>query len=58
MFETMDTRFFFDLGIRHAAAGLIPDRNVARADPGYIVCRCPRPVKLSESVTAIPWSLL
>ena len=126
--------FFFDLGIRHAAAGLIPDRNVVRADPGryfeqwvgielwkrlqykgegqlhhfrtkdgaevdfvvqlgdrvipievkwtdkpslrdvpslaafirdhpqidtgYVVCRCPRPVKLSESVTAIPWNLL
>jgi predicted AAA+ superfamily ATPase len=126
--------FFFDLGIRHAAAGLIPDRNVVRSDPGrffeqwvgieiwkrlqyrgegqlhhyrtkdgaevdfivelgdrvipvevkwterpslrdvpslvafiqdhprietgYIVCRCPRRMKLSESVTAIPWSLL
>ena len=126
--------FFFDLGIRHAAAGLIPDRNVVRADPGryfeqwvgielwkrlqykgegqlhhfrtkdgaevdfvvelgdrvipievkwtdkpslrdvpslaafikdhpqidtgYVVCRCPRPVKLSEFVTAIPWNLL
>ena len=26
--------FFFDLGIRHAAAGLNPDRNVVRTDPG------------------------
>ncbi len=123
--------FFFDLGIRHAAAGLVPDRNVVRADPGrffeqwvgieiwkrlqyrgegqlhhfrtkdgaevdfivevddrvipievkwtdkpslrdlshltsflrdhprartgYVVCRCPRPMKLSDTVTALPW---
>ena len=26
--------FFFDLGVRHAAAGLRPSRNVARANPG------------------------
>jgi predicted AAA+ superfamily ATPase len=28
--------FFFDLGIRHAAAGLSPDRNLVRADPGRL----------------------
>jgi len=28
------------------------------ADTGYVVCRCPRPMKLSESVMAIPWDLL
>lgn len=26
--------FFFDLGVRHAAAGLLPDRSVVRANPG------------------------
>lgn len=129
------SRFFFvDLGIRHAAAGLTPDRNVVRADPGryfeqwvgieiwkrlqyrgsgrlshfrtkdgaevdfivevedrlipievkwtdkpslreltslaaflndhpragqgYVICRCPRPMKLSDSITALPWTLL
>jgi len=122
---------FFDLGIRHAAIGVTPDRNLVRADPGryfeqwvgieiwkrlqylgegelfhlrtkdgaevdfivelrgetiplevrwtrspssrdithlgyfmkenrnakkgYVICRCPRPVKLSEKITAIPW---
>jgi len=126
--------FFFDLGIRHAAAGLVPDRNVVRTDPGrffeqwvgieiwkrlqyrnegrlhhfrtkdgaevdfivelneriipievkwtdkpcvqdathlaaflrdhprvkhgYVVCRCPRPMKLTETITALPWRLL
>lgn len=123
--------FFFDLGIRHAAAGLTPDPNVVRTDPGrffeqwvgieiwkrlqyrgdgklhhfrtkdgaevdfvveldnrvipievkwtdkpslrelshltsflrdhphaktgYVVCRCPRPMKLSDAITALPW---
>jgi uncharacterized protein len=125
---------FFDLGIRHAAAGLVPDRNVVRTDPGrffeqwigieiwkrlqyrgegrlhhfrtkdgaevdfvvelgervvpievkwtdrpcvqdathlvaflrdhprakigYVVCRCPRPMKLTDTITALPWRLL
>jgi predicted AAA+ superfamily ATPase len=126
--------FFFDLGIRHAAAGLVPDRNVVRTDPGryfeqwvgieiwkrlqyrgegqlhhfrtkdgaevdfivelgdrvipievkwtdrprmhdatcltaflrdhpraktgYVICRCPRPLQLSDTVTALPWRQL
>jgi predicted AAA+ superfamily ATPase len=126
--------FFFDLGIRHAAAGLNPDRNLIMADPGryfeqwvgieiwkrlqyrgsgrlshfrtkdgaevdfivemddqlipievkwtdkpslreltslvsflknhpkagkgYVICRCPRPLQLSDSITALPWTLL
>jgi len=126
--------FFFDLGIRHAASGVTPDRNLVRADPGkyfeqwvgieiwkrlqyrgegqlhhlrtkdgaevdfivelkgemiplevkwtrapssrdvthlayflkenprvkkgYVICRCPRPAKLSESITALPWQSL
>ncbi len=125
---------FFDLGIRHAAAGLLPDRNLVRVDPGrffeqwvgieiwkrlqyrgegqlhyfrtkdgaevdyvvemgdhvipievkwtdkpgirdtthlaaflrdhpraeagYVVCRCPRPLKLSDTITALPWRFL
>lgn len=125
----------FDLGIRHAAAGVRPGRDVARADPGrcfeqwvmlelwkrlqylgagqisyyrtrggreidliverpdgtivpvevkwttrptpgdarhvepfvreqaaaaegFVVCRCPRPLRLTPHVTAIPWSAL
>jgi len=126
---------FFDLGVRHAAAGLRPCLDIVRADPGrcfeqwvglelhrrlgyagqgslayyrtrdgmeidyiveedkqlipievkwtekpstkdvrhlqtflkehadqashgYVVCRCPRPAKLSDKVTAIPWWML
>lgn len=29
-----------------------------RADHAYVVCRCPRPAKLGDRVTAIPWWLL
>jgi predicted AAA+ superfamily ATPase len=126
--------FFFDLGIRHAACGVTPDRNLVRADPGkyfeqwvgieiwkrlqytgegqlhyfrtkdgaevdfivevkggliplevkwtrtpaprdvthlnyflkehpkakkgYVICRCPRPAQLTESITALPWQYL
>lgn len=126
--------FFFDLGIRHAAAGLVPNRNVVRTDPGrffeqwvgieiwkrlqyrnegqlhhyrtkdgaevdfvvelgesvipievkwtdkpcvqdathlasflrehprakhgYVVCRAPRAMKLTDTITALPWRLL
>jgi predicted AAA+ superfamily ATPase len=126
--------FFFDLGIRHAACGVTPDRNLVRADPGkffeqwvgtevwkrlqykgegqlhyfrtkdgaevdfivefkgnliplevkwtrtpssrdvthlahflrenprakmgYLICRCPRPAKVAESITALPWQYL
>jgi predicted AAA+ superfamily ATPase len=28
------------------------------ANRGYVVCRCPRPMKLSETITAIPWQHL
>ncbi|MFH1243709.1 MAG: ATP-binding protein [Pseudomonadota bacterium] len=126
--------FFFDLGIRHAASGVTPDRNLVRADPGkyfeqwvgieiwkrlhyrgegqlhhlrtkdgaevdfivefngeliplevkwsrtpslrdvthlayflkenprakkgFVICRCPRPAKLTESIMALPWQYL
>jgi predicted AAA+ superfamily ATPase len=126
--------FFFDLGIRHAASGVTPDRNIVQADPGkyfeqwvgieiwkrlqyrgegelyhlrtkdgaevdfiveirkeiipmevkwtkapslrdvthlahflkenprakkgYVICRCPRPTRLSDAITAIPWQHL
>lgn len=127
--------YFFDLGVRHAAAGLRPGRDTVLANPGncfeqwvglelfrrigytnagslayfrtrdgmeidyilefeghltpievkwtenpspkdarhlrtflsehpsktseaYVVCRCPRPAKLAENVTAIPWWML
>jgi len=29
-----------------------------KAKRGYVVCRCPRPMKLSETITAIPWQYL
>ncbi|MCC5789108.1 MAG: ATP-binding protein [Opitutales bacterium] len=29
-----------------------------QAASGYVVCRCPRPAKLSDKVTAIPWWML
>jgi uncharacterized protein len=127
--------FFFDLGVRHAAAGLLPSRETVAVDPGsaflqwvgielwkraqylgqtelchqrskdgaevdfilvqperltpievkwtehpsisdarhlltfmdeharlaphgYIVCRVPRPLRLRENITALPWSFL
>ena len=126
--------FFFDMGIRHAASGIVPDINVVRADSGkyfeqwvgielwkrlqyrgngqlhhfrtkdgaevdfivelgqevipievkwktnpslrdvphlisflkenrqaktgYVICRCPRPAKLNDSVIALPWQFL
>jgi predicted AAA+ superfamily ATPase len=126
--------FFFDLGIRHAAAGITPELNLVRADPGkyfeqwvgieiwkrlqyrgegqlhylrtkdgaevdfivemkgnliplevkwttnptlrdvtqlnhflkenpkakkgHVICRCPRPAQLTESITALPWQHL
>ena len=29
--------------------------NPTRAPHGYIICRCPRPLALSERITALPW---
>jgi predicted AAA+ superfamily ATPase len=29
-----------------------------QAKQAYIVCRCPRPMKLHDNVTALPWSCL
>jgi predicted AAA+ superfamily ATPase len=34
------------------------DEHPGRADMGYIVCRCPRPLQLHEKITALPWQLL
>ncbi len=31
-------------------------REHAEAREGFVVCRCPRPMRLTEHVTAIPWS--
>ena len=30
----------------------------SRAEEGFIICRCPRPQKMSKHVTAIPWHML
>jgi len=38
---------------RHVEAFL--DRHKDLADRGYVVCRCPRPQKLTDRVTALPW---
>jgi predicted AAA+ superfamily ATPase len=29
-----------------------------RAKKGYVICRCPRPAQLTESITALPWQNL
>jgi predicted AAA+ superfamily ATPase len=43
-----------DLGdARHLLSFL--DEQHARAKHGYIICRCPRPLRLAERVTALPW---
>jgi predicted AAA+ superfamily ATPase len=34
------------------------DEKPARAKHAFVVCRCPRPVRLEERVTAIPWQCL
>ena len=38
---------------RHLLAFL--DEQHTRAPHGYIVCRCPRPLRLHERITALPW---
>ena len=42
------------------ARHLLPflDENPKRARHGYVVCRCPAPLALTDRVTALPWSLL
>jgi predicted AAA+ superfamily ATPase len=43
-----------DLGdARHLLAFL--DEQGARVRHGYIVCRCPRPLRLHDRITALPW---
>lgn len=32
--------------------------NAGRAERGYVVCRCPRPLQIHEKVTALPWFCL
>jgi predicted AAA+ superfamily ATPase len=34
------------------------EENSPRADRGYVVCRCRRPLELHERVTALPWHAL
>lgn len=34
------------------------DENPRRAKHAYIVCRCPRPMRLDDRVTALPWFCL
>lgn len=41
---------------RHLSAFL--DEQRTRARHGYVVCRCPAPLALTDRVTAIPWSSL
>jgi len=42
--------------IRHLRTFLAEHPN--QTSQGYVVCRCPRPAKLAESITAIPWWML
>ncbi len=32
--------------------------NPRKARQGYVICRCPRPMQLSERITALPWQCL
>jgi uncharacterized protein len=34
------------------------DENRRQVKHGYIVCRCPRPMKIHEKITALPWFCL
>lgn len=34
------------------------EENARLAPRGYIVCRCPRPLRLSKRVTAVPWDAI
>ena len=38
---------------RHLLAFM--DEKPGEADHGYVVCRCPRPLRLHDRVTALPW---
>lgn len=40
---------------RHLVRFIAEHKN---SHEGYVVCRCPRPMKLADSVTAIPWHCL
>ena len=31
------------------------EENPKKADKGYIICRCPRPLQLHEKIVALPW---
>ena len=33
-------------------------RDHPNVSEGYVVCRCPRPVRLSTSIVALPWQHL
>ena len=41
---------------RHVVTFL--EEQPSRARAGYVVCRCPRPLRLHEKVIALPWFLL
>ena len=34
------------------------DEHPGRADEGYIICRCPRPLRIHERIMALPWQML
>lgn len=31
------------------------DKHAGRADRGYVVCRCPRPLQIHDRIIALPW---
>jgi hypothetical protein len=44
------------LDARHLLTFLAEHPKQARH--GFIICRCPRPLRLHDKVTALPWSWL
>ncbi len=34
------------------------EEQAGRADRGYVVCRCPRPLQIHDRITALPWQML
>ena len=41
---------------RHLKRFLV--EHADEADEGYVICRCPHPLKLAENITALPWQAI
>lgn len=43
-------------GARHLLPFLLEKKK--KANHGYVICRCPRPLRLHDQITALPWFCL